>query len=111
MYVHMSIYIYIYIYILTYTHTYIHTYIHTHACRAELLYTLGAVVPLLGAKIIDEEDVAEKGIQHAIRICDVMGQIMVICAQVGRHPGCVGACMYVCMYVYIKNKTYRRPRK
>ena len=39
-------------------------------------------MPLLGAKIIDEEDVVDKGIRHAIRIDDVMGQVIVMCAQV-----------------------------
>ncbi len=49
-------------------------------------------MPLLGAKITDEEDVWEKGIRHAIRVDDVMGQAIVMCAQVRKvSMRCIGA--------------------
>lgn len=46
-----------------------------------MLYRMEASIPLLGATITDEEDVPEKGVQHAIRIDDVTGQAIVMCAQ------------------------------
>jgi len=46
-----------------------------------VMYRMQTAVPLLGSTVTDEPDVADKGISHAIRILDVTGQSVVMCAK------------------------------